>query len=186
MPEPTDPPSQPRRPSEESDRDTSVESMVLGRKLREVPPNAKFQQELLRRAGESLFAAQMVLDDAPTAAFVSAYDSIRFAVDVHLNSNGLRAESGDGGHRHRVTYARLKMSDIVSPEDLDYYRAAREIRNRAEYPEPNQPARVNAATAKQAIEVAKRVYAAINSRSKATPRRRARKTAGDRSEHRNG
>jgi hypothetical protein len=143
------------------DPDASVEAMVLERRLRRVEPNHRFQQELLRRSGESLFAARKVLEDAPSTAFVNAYDSIRHAVDAHLNRNGLRVESGEGGHRHRVAYARLQMIGLLSEDDLDYYRAAREIRNRTEYPEPNQPATVNLATARQAVDVAKRIYAAV-------------------------
>ncbi len=159
---------EPRRPvwtadstARDPERDSTVESMVAGRKLRRVPASPRFQHRLLTRAAESLYAANQVADRAPSTAFINAYDAMRHSVDAHLNSHELRAESGEGGHRYRTVYADLAMKDLISADDLAYYRAARSIRNDTEYPQPTNAGEVNEPTARKAIEVAQRIHRAV-------------------------
>lgn len=133
---------------------------MAGRKLRQVPASPGFQSRLLARAAESIYAADRVADRAPSTAFLNAYDGMRHCVDAHLNNRGLRVESGEGGHRHRVDYAGLAMIVIVSQDDLDYYRAARGLRNETEYPDPSNVSGLDEAAARKAIEVARRFHRA--------------------------
>lgn len=159
-------------PSAGPQKDATVEDMVRGRKLRPVKPIAKFQQDLLNQAGETIAGAQAAVAVAAKVAFNAAYDAMRFTVDAHLNASGLRVESGEGGHAHRVTYARLAMSDIIVSEDLNFYAAARQVRHHNEYPEPEDYLNVSKANAGVAIDVAKRFHAAVRNHLKpASPRK---------------
>lgn len=134
----------------------TVEDMIAARQLRRVTPDRNFQLRLLERAASSINSANRILDSDPEGAFVLAYDAIRHSVDAHLNTQGLRVESGDGGHLHRVRYADMAMTGSVAGKDVDRYRQARQLRNKVEYPEPNDIATVNETTAKGLIATSKR------------------------------
>jgi len=107
---------------------------------------------------------------SPKVAFNAAYDAIRLAVDAHMNAHGYRVESGEGGHAHRVRYAELTMTDILTKEDIAFYRASRQVRHRTEYPEPNDQTSVTQWAAQSAIEVAKRFHAAVTAKLKPKPK----------------
>lgn len=157
----------------EPERDSTIEEMVKGRKLRPVKPIARYQQDLVNQAGETIAGAQAAAGASARVAFNAAYDAMRFTVDAHLTAHGLRVESGEGGHAHRVTYAKLAMSEIVTTDDIDFYAAARQVRHRNEYPEPEDYLHVTEANAKAAIEVAKRFHEAVKNHLKPTSRNKA-------------
>ena len=48
---------------------------------------------------------------------------MRFAVDAHMQANGLRVANAPGAHRASVTYARTRMADLLEGRDLDDYEA---------------------------------------------------------------
>jgi len=56
--------------------------MVRGRKLRPVKPIAKYQQDLLNQAGETIAGAQAAKTVSAKVAFNAAYDAMRFTVDL--------------------------------------------------------------------------------------------------------
>lgn len=96
----------------EPERDSTIDSMVAGRKLRQIDPISKYQQDLINQCGETIAGAQAANTVSPKVAFNAAYDAIRLAVDAHMNANGYRVESGEGGHAHRVRYAELTMTGL--------------------------------------------------------------------------
>ena len=53
------------------------------------------------------------------------------------------------------------MRELISADDLAYYRAARSIRNDTEYPQPTNASDVNEPTARKAIEVAQRIHRGV-------------------------
>lgn len=154
----------------ETPRDSTIESMVAGRRLRQIDPIPKYQQDLINQWGETIAGAQAANSASPKVAFNAAYDAMRLAVDAHLNAHGYRVESGEGGHAHRVRYAELTMTDILAKDDIAFYRASRQVRHRTEYPEPNNQTSVTRDAAQGAIEVAKRFHAAVTAKLKPKPK----------------
>ena len=150
------------------ERDSTIKSMVAGRKLRQVDPIPRYQRDLTNQCGETIAGAQAAKTASPRVAFNAAYSAMRLAVDAHMNAHGYRVESGEGGHAHRVRYAELAMTDILTTDEIAYYRASRQVRHRTEYPEPNEQAAVTPSVADEAIEVAKRFYAAVTKTLKPT------------------
>lgn len=155
----------------ERDRDSTIEGLVAGRKLRRVDPILRYQRDLINQCGETIAGAQAAKAASPRVAFNAAYSAIRLAVDAHMNAHGYRVESGEGGHAHRVRYAELAMTDILTSDDIAFYRASRQVRHRTEYPEPNDQASVTPGVAEGAIEVAKRFHTAVTKKVKPTPKK---------------
>jgi len=58
------------------------------------------------------------------------------------------------------------MRDIIATEDVNFYVAARQVRHRNEYPEPEDYLNVSRANAEAAIDVAKRFHAAVRNHVK--------------------
>jgi hypothetical protein len=143
-------------------RDSTLQSMIDGHKLRSVDPIPRYQQELINQCGETIAGAEAANTKSAKVAFNAAYDAMRLAVDAHMNATGYRVESGEGGHAHRVRYAELAMSDVLSAEDVAFYRAARAVRHRTEYPQPNEQLQVDTKAANEAIKVAKRFHKAVS------------------------
>jgi hypothetical protein len=154
----------------ETERDSTIDSMVAGRKLRAIDPIPKYQQDLINQCGETIAGAQAANTASPKVAFNAAYDAMRLAVDAHMNAHGYRVESGEGGHAHRVRYAELTMTDILANDDIAFYRASRQVRHRTEYPEPNNQTNVTPDAAQGAIEVAKRFHVAVTAKLKPKPK----------------
>jgi hypothetical protein len=142
--------------------------MVDGHKLRSVDPIPRYQQELINQCGETIAGAEAANTKSAKVAFNAAYDAMRLAVDAHMNASGYRVESGEGGHAHRVRYAELAMSDVLRAEDIAFYRAARAVRHRTEYPQPNEQLPVDTKAANEAIKVAKRFHKAVTGKLKST------------------
>jgi hypothetical protein len=142
--------------------------MVDGRKLRPVEPILRYQQELINQCGETIAGAEAANTKSAKVAFSAAYDAMRLAVDAHMNASGYRVESGEGGHAHRVRYAELAMSDVLNADDIAFYRAARAVRHRTEYPQPNEQLPVDTKAANEAIKVAKRFHKAVTAMRRST------------------
>ena len=140
--------------------------MIATGDLEKITPNRRYELELLNLAGEKIAAAQQILKTSPSLALSGAYDAARHCVDAHLDSNGLRAKSGDGSHRVRVDYAHLEMTALLSEELLRDYAAARQIRHEAEYPSPNRPVAIQQPDAQRTIEIAKAFHSAITAHLK--------------------
>jgi hypothetical protein len=64
------------------ERDSTIESMVAGRKLRQIEPIPKYQQDLINQCGETIAAAQAANAASAKVAFNAAYDAMRLAVDA--------------------------------------------------------------------------------------------------------
>jgi len=155
----------------QTERDSTIDSMVAGRKLRQIDPIPKYQQDLVNQCGETIAGAQAANAASAKVAFNAAYDAMRLAVDAHMNAHGYRVESGEGGHAHRVRYAELTMTDILAKDDIAFYRASRQVRHRTEYPEPND--QINVLTkeaAEGAIQVAKRFHLAVTAKLRPKPK----------------
>lgn len=135
-------------PVPEPDR---IGELLATRKLLRVQPSAPFVNGRLKQAAENVDSAKLLTSTNPRAAITIAYDAIRFAVDAHLQANGLRVANEPGAHRVSVTYSRERMYDLVTDADLDDYEALREVRNAIEYPDPGTR---NVLTENDATEIA--------------------------------
>ena len=135
-------------PTPEPDR---IAELLAARKLLRVQPSVAFVNGRLKQAADNVDSAKSLTATNPRAAVTIAYDAIRFAVDAHMQANGLRVANEPGAHRASVSYSRQRMNDLVADADLDDYEALREVRNAIEYPEPGTR---NVLTEDDATEIA--------------------------------
>src|SRR5580692_2693213 len=84
--------SGPGRSEPVQDRDSTIQSMLDGHKLRSVDPIPKYQQDLINQCGETIAGAEAANTKSAKVAFNAAYDAMRLAVDAHMNANGFRVE----------------------------------------------------------------------------------------------
>jgi hypothetical protein len=129
----------------------AVAELLACRKLLRLQPSPAFVNGRLKQAADNVDSAKLLCSSNPRAAVTIAYDAIRFAVDAHMQANGLRAANEPGAHRASVRYSRARMSDLVAAGDLDDYEVLRDVRNQIEYPEPGTR---NALTRDDASEIA--------------------------------
>jgi hypothetical protein len=95
-------------------------------------PSAAYQKARLFQAVDNTKAATEIT--RANAIATLAYDAIRAAVDVHLNTSGLKI-SGNDQHQLAVEYAHSALRDLIEESDLEIYDELRIVRNRiVEYP----------------------------------------------------
>lgn len=115
----------------------------------------------LKQAADNVDSANLLAATNPRAAVTLAYDAIRFAVDAHLQANGLRVANEPGAHRVSVAYSRARLSGLVTEADLDEYEALREVRNAIEYPEAGTRNVLTTDEATQVAAAAERIAVSI-------------------------
>jgi hypothetical protein len=138
-----------------------VAEMVAGRKLLRLQPSPTFVNGRLKQAADNVDSARLLCQSNPRAAVTIAYDAIRFAVDAHMQANGLRVANEPGAHRASVRYCRARMSHLIAAGDLDDYEVLRDVRNRIEYPEPGTRNALTPGDAEEITAAAERIVRAV-------------------------
>lgn len=131
-----------------------IEAMLTAGQLESVSADRALAEELLETSRRHLTSARAVLKSDPEGSFQLAYDAARMALTAHLQNQGLRAKSGEGGHRtvHLAASAQLGSTAGAVLDDFDWLRRTR---NDTEYPRPDR--RRAAGADAEAIEVSEQV-----------------------------
>ncbi|MBK5248654.1 MAG: HEPN domain-containing protein [Actinomycetales bacterium] len=111
-----------------------LNALLRAGRLRRVQADRSEAARELRMAEEHLDSAQEQLTTRPRVAFLAAYDAARLALSALLVNQGLRVESGEGGHQllGDVAVAQLGRSTYGR------FDAMRRMRNASAYPNPDR------------------------------------------------
>jgi hypothetical protein len=137
-----------------------ITELLAERRVERVAANPGFVNARLKQASDNVESAKLLRASNARAAVTIAYDAMRFAVDAHMQANGLRVANAPGAHRASVTYARTRMADLLEERDLDDYEALRTVRNRIEYPDSGTRSGVTTAEAEEIAACSERIVVA--------------------------
>jgi DNA replicative helicase MCM subunit Mcm2 (Cdc46/Mcm family) len=56
--------------------------------------------------------------DDPALAIAACHDAIRKALTAHMAAVGVRPRGGEGAHRIVLDYARHRLADVITADDL--------------------------------------------------------------------
>lgn len=106
---------------------------VATRDVERVKPNMGAAGDRVNDARRHVRSARLLSVDDPTLAMAACHDAIRKAITGHMAAAGLRPRGGEGAHRIVLQYARHRLGDSITTEDLTAADDIRRDRVLAEY-----------------------------------------------------
>ena len=115
------------------ERDQWLTEALATRDLERVQPNMSAAGDRINDARRHVRSARLLASEDPTLAIAACHDAIRKALTAHMTAAGLRPRGGEGAHRIVLHYARYRLADVITAEDLTEAEDIRRDRAIAEY-----------------------------------------------------
>ena len=140
------------------------------RDLDRIQPNMAAAGERVNDARRHVRSARLIAADDPTLAIAACHDAIRKAITAHMAAAGLRPRSGEGTHRLVLEYARQRLADVITTDDLTDADDIRRDRALAEYGDfANR--QIDADHVRAAADTAERIVNAVAANLASAPKR---------------
>lgn len=133
-----------------------VNALLKAGRLRRVQADRAEAARELQMADEHLDSAREQLESRPRIAFLAAYDAARLALSALLVCQGLRVESGEGGHQLLGDVAVAQLGRVP----YGRFDAMRRLRNASAYPAPDREV-ANSTAAYGGLELARAIIADV-------------------------
>lgn len=140
------------------------------RDLDRIQANMAAAGERVNDARRHIRSARLIADEDPTLAIAACHDAIRKAITAHMAAAGLRPRSGEGAHRLVLEYARQRLADAITADDLTEADDIRRDRALAEYGDfANR--QIDPDHVRAAADAAERIVNAVATHLAANPKR---------------
>jgi len=142
------------------DRDQWLAEALATRDLDRIQPNMPAAGDRINDARRHVRSARLLAADDPTLAIAACHDAIRKAVTAHMAAQGIRPRGGEGAHRIVLEYARRRLGDLITGDDLTEAEDIRRDRAIAEYGD-FATRQIDSAHIRAAADAAERIVNAV-------------------------